>query len=124
MEENVKEEVITSQETNNIQEPKCLHKFSVGAFFLGWIWGICHEVWISLLCLIPYVNIVMAIVLGIKGNQWAWEKKKGSMTAEQFDKQQSSWAIAGWIVFAIAAVVGIICFFCIVAAVGVASTYY
>lgn len=124
MEENVKEEVITSQETNVIQEPKCLHKFSVGAFFLGWIWGICHEVWLSLLCLVPYVNIVMAIVLGIKGNEWAWEKKKGSMTAEQFDKQQSSWAIAGWIVFAIAVVGGIILCITVVAAAGVVSTYY
>lgn len=101
MEENEKEEVLTSQETNNIQEPKCLHKFSVGAFFLNGIWGICHEVWLSLLCFIPYVNIVMAIVLGFKGNQWAWEMKKGSMTAEKFDKQQSSWAIAGWSVFAL-----------------------
>ena len=62
-----------------------------GAFLLSWIWRIGNNVWISLLALIPYVGFVMAIVLGIKGNEWAWQKKKWD-SIEHFKRTQSSWS--------------------------------
>lgn len=92
----------------DMQTPECLNKFSVGAFFLGWLWGICNRVWIALLGLIPIVNIIMMFVLGFKGNQWAWEKQKEEKTPEEFDKRQSNWAIAGWIIFGINVFIGLI----------------
>lgn len=87
--------------------PKCLNKFSWGAFLLSWIWGVCHSVWISLLCLIPYVNFVMVFVLGFNGNRWAWENCKDRMTAEEFDARQKSWTKGAVIYFV---VVFVLCF--------------
>ena len=50
--------------------PEEIKGWNWGAFWLTWIWGIAHNVWISLLvfCLWP----IWMIVLGIKGNEWAW----------------------------------------------------
>ena len=62
-----------------------------GAFILTWIWGVSHSVWISLLSLIPFVGIVMAFVLGAKGNDWAWQNKKWD-SIEHFKKTQRTWA--------------------------------
>ncbi len=63
--------------------PPELRGWNWGAFLLTWIWGIGHNVWIALVALgglIPYVgwiiSIVMAIVLGVRGNEWAWQNKK------------------------------------------------
>ena len=84
--------------------PKCLNKFSWGAFLLSWIWGVCHRVWISLLCFIPYVNFVMIFVLGFNGNKWAWEKCKDTMTADEFDARQKSWT-KGALIYTIVVVI-------------------
>ena len=77
--------------------PPELRGWNWGAFLLTWIWGIGHNVWIALVALgglIPYVgwviSIVMAIVLGVRGNEWAWQKKKWD-SIEQFRKTQRTW---------------------------------
>ncbi len=54
--------------------PKEVRGWNWGAFLLNWIWGMGNGVWISLLALIPFVGIIMAIVLGVKGSEWAWRK--------------------------------------------------
>lgn len=69
-----------------------------GAFFLSWIWGVSHSVWISLLCFVPIVNIVMIFVLGANGNEWAWQKKKWD-SIEHFKRTQTTWALWGLGVF-------------------------
>ena len=71
--------------------PNEIKGWSWGAFLLGWIWGVGNNVWIALFCLIPYVGIVMNFVIGAKGNEWAWQKKKWD-SIEQFKKTQSKWA--------------------------------
>lgn len=76
-----------------------------GAFFLTWIWGIGNKVWISLLCLLPLVNLVMVFVLGIKGNEWAWKSGNYSDVA-QFHKVQKIWGIVGASLFLLSSVVG------------------
>ncbi len=63
-------------ETYSEEVPAEIKKWNWGAFFLSWIWGIGNQVWISLLGLIPIVNIVMIFVLGAKGNEWAVESQK------------------------------------------------
>lgn len=68
-----------------------VRKWNWGAFLLTFIWGVGNGVYISLLAIIPGVNLIMAIILGIKGNEWAWCKNK-CLTITEFKKQQKLWA--------------------------------
>jgi hypothetical protein len=74
--------------------PPEIKKWNWGAFFLTWIWGLCNEVYISLIALVPYVNIVMAFILGAKGNEWAWRNKRWD-SIEDFNRIQKRWAYWG-----------------------------
>ena len=87
--------------------PEEVKGWSWGAFVLTWIWGIFNSVWIALLCFIPFFSLVWAIVLGAKGNEWAWRNKKWD-SIEHFKSTQRSWNIAGIIVFAISIVAGVV----------------
>ena len=86
--------------------PAELKGWNWGAFFLSWIWGIGNRVWISLVVLvlgfIPVVGgigaLIMAVVLGLKGNEWAWQNREFE-SVEQFKKVQKAWAIWGLVVF-------------------------
>jgi hypothetical protein len=75
------------------ETPDIIKRWNWGAFVFGWIWGIFNSVWIALLTLIPFVNIVMIFVLGAKGNQWAWEKSE-STDVDAFLRFQRKWNIA------------------------------
>lgn len=70
--------------------PHEIRGWNWGAFFFGALWGICNSVWISLLALIPGLNLVMFFVLGAKGNEWAWQSKRWD-SVEHFRKTQRSW---------------------------------
>ncbi|GJM42162.1 MAG: hypothetical protein DHS20C20_24440 [Ardenticatenaceae bacterium] len=61
-----------------------------GAFFLNWIWGLGNNTYIALLCLVPYVNLVMVFVVGAKGNEWAWRNKRWD-SVEHFVSTQKKW---------------------------------
>jgi hypothetical protein len=63
------------------------------AFLLTWIWGIRNNVWSSLLVFFPVIGLFWALVLGAKGNQWAWEYRHWS-GAEQFERSQKRWTAA------------------------------
>lgn len=68
-----------------------------GGCLLGWIWGIGHSVWIALLGLIvPWP--IMEIILGIKGNEWAWQNRRFE-SVEHFREVQRKWTIWGIIIF-------------------------
>ena len=89
--------------------PAELNHWNWGAFFLSWIWAIGNQTWIGLLALIPFFGIatlVMGIILGIKGNEWAWENRKFE-SVEQFKKVQHIWSIWGVVLFIIP-IVGIL----------------
>lgn len=77
-----------------------------GAAGLTFIWGAWHRVWISLLMFIPFLGFIWWIVLGIKGNEWAWRKNKWE-SVEQFKVSQRKWKPWG-IVFLILGILGII----------------
>ncbi len=83
--------------------PEEVKGWSWGGFGLTWIWGVCNGVLISLLCLIPVFGFAWTIVLGIKGNEWAWRNKKWD-SVEHFKSTQRTWGIAGIVVFAISIV--------------------
>ncbi|MEO9340087.1 cytochrome c oxidase assembly factor Coa1 family protein [Mesorhizobium sp. SB112] len=78
--------------------PQELDRWNWGAFFLNWIWGIGNSTFIALLAFIPIVNIIVMIVLGLRGSRWAWQNRYWR-DAEHFRKTQRRWAIAGLIVW-------------------------
>ncbi|MBD3558936.1 serine/threonine protein kinase, partial [Planktothrix sp. FACHB-1355] len=44
--------------------------------------------------------LVMGIVLGVKGNEWAWKSRQWRSISE-FKAHQRAWAIAAWLILAI-----------------------
>jgi hypothetical protein len=103
--------VETAGNKSNIELPREIQGWNWGAFFLSWIWGLSHRVWISLLSLVfgfvPLVGwvgvLVMSIVLGLKGNEWAWQSRHFE-SVEHFKKVQKVWAIWGLVVFVLGAI--------------------
>lgn len=77
--------------------PDGVKGFSFGAFFLNWIWAIGNRTWIGLLALVPYIGFVVAIVLAIKGREWAWQNKQWD-SVEHFQKVQKSWSVWGVVI--------------------------
>ena len=68
-------------------------QFNWGGFGLSWIWAIGNQTWIGLLALIvPFP--IMNIILGLKGNGWAWQNGEWR-SVEHFQKTQKSWALWG-----------------------------
>jgi Tfp pilus assembly major pilin PilA len=74
--------------------PDGIKGWSWGAFFLNWIWAIENRTWIGLLALIPGIGFIMAIILGIKGREWAWKNKKWE-NIEHFNRVQKKWSFWG-----------------------------
>ncbi len=90
---------------NEDEYKKIIDRWNWGAFLLTWIWGIFHGVWFSLFALIPVVNLILAFILGLNGNWWAWQSGKFA-SLEDFNAKQKKWKIAGvitWVVVLIAA---------------------
>ena len=96
----------TSGQGESAAVPEEVKGWNWGAFALTWIWGIFSKVWLAFLMFIPVplFGLAWAIVLGIKGNEWAWRNKKWD-SIEQFKDTQRSWNIAGIVVFAVSIVV-------------------
>jgi len=86
-----------SGQGKNSAVPSEIKKWSWGAFWLNWVWGINNRTYIALLMFLPLVNIVMMFVLGAKGNQWAWQNKEWK-DIEHFKRIQKKWAITGWLI--------------------------
>ena len=87
--------------------PQEIRGWNWGAFLLTFIWGIGNNVWISLIGFIPGFAIPMYIVLGVKGNKWAWQKKKWD-SIEHFKRTQRTWAKWGLGVWVVGLVIGIL----------------
>ena len=77
-----------------------LDRWSWGAFFLNWIWGLGNGTYIALLMWVPFVNLIMIFILGARGNAWAWKNKQWR-DVDHFKSVQKSWALWGlvsWVV--------------------------
>ncbi len=99
----------TSGQGESAIVPEEVKGWSWAGFGLTWIWGVFNGVLISLLILIPFpfFSLAWAIVLGVKGNEWAWRNKKWD-SVEHFKNAQRPWNIAGIVIFAISMVALII----------------
>jgi hypothetical protein len=86
--------VNTSGQGQGAAVPAEIQGLNWGAFLLNWIWGIFNGTMLALLCLIPFLNLIMAIVLLVKGNEWAWQNKRWD-SVEHFKSVQRKWAIWG-----------------------------
>jgi hypothetical protein len=93
----------TSGQGASATVPEEVKGWSWAGFGLTWIWGVFNGVLISLLALIPGFALIWAIVLGIKGREWAWRNKKWD-SVEHFKNTQRPWDIAGIVIFAIGVV--------------------
>jgi hypothetical protein len=74
-----------------------LNKWNWGAFLLGPFWGLGNSVARSFLTLIPIYGIYEWILLGQRGNRWAWERRQWESLAA-FRKTQRKWAMWGAVV--------------------------
>lgn len=85
---------LRSGEGNVSEIPEEIKGWNWGAAGLSWLWGIYHNVWLSLLQFVPVLGWFWWIVLGVKGNEWAWRAKKWE-SVEQFKKVQRRWRVWG-----------------------------
>ncbi|WP_353932045.1 serine/threonine-protein kinase [Okeanomitos corallinicola TIOX110] len=65
-----------------------------GAFLMPCLWLWTNKVWVGLVCFVPIFGFIMAIILGFKGNEWAWKSRRWR-NIEQFKNHQRGWAIGG-----------------------------
>ena len=86
---------------SNSMVPNEIKKWNWGAFMYNMVWGIGNKSYITLLCLVPILNIIWPFVCGAKGNEWAWKNGNYSNTREFF-LVQDTWNRAGFVTFIIA----------------------
>jgi len=87
--------------------PIGLRGFNWGAFLFGPIWAIFNNAWIGLLAFVPGVSLIVCIVLGVKGNEWAWQNKRWD-SIEHFFGTQKNWALWGIVLYAISIALSLI----------------
>ena len=87
--------------------PPEIRGWNWGAFFLNWIWSIGNQVWIGLLALV--LGLIMSIILGVKGSEWAWQNRRWE-SVEQFKRVQNTWAVWGLVVFIVSIVISVLLF--------------
>jgi hypothetical protein len=74
--------------------PAGVRGWSWGALFFGWIWAVFNRVWIGLLTLVPGFGLILAIILAIKGREWAWASRSWD-SVEHFQRVQRRWNLWG-----------------------------
>ena len=65
-------------------------KLNWGAFLLTPFWCVAHNVWIGLLCLVPYIGWIIPFVLLLRGNEMAWQSRRFDSVAH-FQEVQTIW---------------------------------
>ena len=79
---------------DRVKPPDEILGWNWGAFLIPWLWPLTNGVWIGMMVWMPCVGLVMAIALGMKGNEWAWKSRQWR-SIEHFKAHQRGWAIAG-----------------------------
>ncbi len=74
--------------------PPEIDSWNWGAFLLNGVWGVFNGSYIALLMFVPFVNLVLPFILGVKGSAWAWQNKRWD-SVEHFRTVQRRWAAWG-----------------------------
>lgn len=77
-----------------------LRRWNWGAALGGWMWGLGHGMPLTLLGLLPGVNVIVTVLLGMYGSRWAWARG-GWDSFEAFQAAQARWARNGAIFFVV-----------------------
>ncbi|RPI06274.1 MAG: ribonuclease G [Ignavibacteriae bacterium] len=99
----------TSGQGDSAEVPREILNWNWGAFFLNWVWGIRNKTYIAFYCMVPVIGFVMMIVLGLKGNEWAWQNKRWE-SIEQFQHEQKIWSKCGIIIAIVVISLGVLGF--------------
>lgn len=87
--------------------PEGIKGWSWGAFLLNWVWAIGNRTWWGLLAIIPYVGFGVAIWLGLKGREMAWQARQWD-GIEHFNRVQKKWSQWGVGIILASVVIGIL----------------
>jgi hypothetical protein len=91
-----------SSQKNQFEIPAGVRGWSWGGFVFGWFWAIFNQTWIGLLALLPGIGLIMHIVLGFKGREWAWQNNHWE-SVEHFNRVQRRWSFAALFLFVLVA---------------------
>ncbi len=103
---------------NSVEVPDEILGWNWGAFLLPGCWCLTNRVWIGLLSWLDLSvvtlgvpTITISILLGLKGNEWAWKSRKWK-SVKAFKRHQRFWAIAAFILWALflIIIIGVILF--------------
>jgi serine/threonine protein kinase len=92
---------------SSVPVPNEIKGWNWGAFLMPWFWPFTNQVWIGLFSYVPNCQMLMALALGAKGNEWAWKSRKWR-SIEQFKAHQRRWAIAGVCFWGSVSVIGVL----------------
>lgn len=89
------------------QVPAEIQGWNWGAFLLPGFWCVTNHVWIGLIAWVDITlvtgglpSLTVAVILGAKGNEWAWKSRRGKSVAA-FKDHQRAWAIAGCLIWTV-----------------------
>src|SRR5919202_1797922 len=96
---------------SSVTVPEEIHGWNWGAFFLPGLWCIPNQVWIGLIAWSDLSMItlpltmgmtwpMMGLILGVKGNEWAWKSRRWK-SVKAFKRHQRLWAIAGFLLVSV-----------------------
>jgi hypothetical protein len=88
--------------------PPELGHWNWGAAFLSVWWGLYYRVWIAFLVFVPVIGYFWWVVMGIKGNEWAWQKNQW-LTVDEFKKAQKKWAVWAIALLVFSVLMGLVC---------------
>jgi hypothetical protein len=88
--------------------PPELGHWNWGAAFLTIWWGIYYRVWITFLIFVPVIGQFWWVIMGIKGNEWAWQKNKW-LSVDEFKKAQKKWAVWAIALLVLSLLMGMAC---------------
>jgi|GEM_PF-1577420 len=95
----------------SVKVPQEICGWNWGAFWLPGLWCLSNQVWIGLIAWVDLSFItlpltlgltwpIVGVVLGIKGNEWAW-KSRHWKSIKDFQNHQRGWALVSWLIISI-----------------------
>ena len=117
------QQAYTAAKPNYDVIPPEIKKWNWGAFCFNIFWGIGNHAYLTLLCLVPFLNIVWIFVCGASGNKWAWQSGEFK-SVEEFLAVQKTWNRAGLVSFIIGLAIFVLYLFMFIIVIASAAVSY